>query len=114
MTFQELTTVAPFVAAILTAIAIMIVDLAWPNRSALAVGTALIGLAITAALVIVVGGTTQLAFGGTYKVDALTTFLQLLLIGIVALSIVFGPDYLGPRNLPTSPRCWFLPSPARC
>jgi NADH-quinone oxidoreductase subunit N len=102
MTFQELTTIAPFVAAILTAIAIMGVDLAWPNRSALAVATALIGLAITAVLVIVVGGTTQLAFGGTYKVDALTTFLQLLLIGIVALSIVFGPDYLGPRNLPTA------------
>ena len=105
MTFQELTTIAPFVAAILTAIAIMGVDLVWPNRSALAVATALIGLAITAGLVIVVGGTgtaAQLAFGGTYKVDALTTFLQLLLIGVVALSILFGPDYLGPRNLPTA------------
>ena len=105
MTFQELTTVAPFVAAVLTAIAIMLVDLAWPNRSALAVGTALIGLAITAGLVILVGGsgtTAQFAFGGTYEVDALTTFLQLLLIGVVALSIVFGPDYLGPRNLPTA------------
>ena len=105
MTFQELSTVAPFVAAVLTAIAIMLVDLAWPNRSALAVGTALIGLAITAGLVILVGGsgtTAQFAFGGTYEVDALTTFLQLLLIGVVALSIVFGPDYLGPRNLPTA------------
>jgi len=105
MTFQELSTVAPFVVAILTAIAIMIVDLAWPNRSSLAVATALTGLAITAVLVILVGGTgttAQLAFGGTYKVDALTTFLQLLLIGVVALSIVFGPDYLGPRNLPTA------------
>ena len=105
MTFQELTTVAPFVAAVLTAIAIMSVDLIWPNRSPLAVATALIGLAITAALVIMVGGTgttAQLAFGGTYKVDALTTFLQLLLIGVVALSILFGPDYLGPRNLPTA------------
>ena len=105
MTFQELTTVAPFVAAILTAIAIMLVDLVWPNRSALAVGTALIGLAITAGLVILVGGsgtTAQFAFGGTYEVDALTTFLQLLLIGVVALSIVFGPDYLGPRSLPTA------------
>jgi NADH-quinone oxidoreductase subunit N len=104
VTFQELSTVAPFVAAILTAIAIMAVDLAWPNRSAWAVATALIGLGITAALVILVGGggTTQLAFGGTYQVDALTTFLQLLLIGIVALSIVFGPDYLEPRSLPTA------------
>jgi NADH-quinone oxidoreductase subunit N len=105
MTFQELTTVGPFVTAILTAIAIMAVDLAWPNRTSFAVATALIGLAITAVLVILVGGTgtsAQLAFGGTYKVDALTTFLQLLLIGVVALSILFGPDYLGPRNLPTA------------
>jgi NADH-quinone oxidoreductase subunit N len=81
------------------------VDLAWPNRTSFAVATAMIGLGITAALVIVVGGTgttAQLAFGGTYKVDALTTFLQLLLIGVVALSILFGPDYLGPRNLPTA------------
>ena len=65
MTFQELTTVAPFVAAVLTAIAIMLVDLAWPNRSDLAVATALIGLAITAGLVILVGGsgtTAQFAF----------------------------------------------------
>jgi len=103
MTFQELSIVAPFVAAILTAIAILLVDLAWPNRSAVAVATALIGLAITAWLVILVGGSgTQFAFGGTYEVDALTTFLQLLLIGVVALSIVFGPDYLAPRNLPTA------------
>ena len=103
MTVQELAIVAPFVAAILTAIAILLVDLAWPNRSALAVATALIGLAITAWLVILVGGSgTQVAFGGTYVVDDLTTFLQLLLIGVVALSIVFGPDYLAPRNLPTA------------
>ena len=105
MTFQELTTIGPFVAAVLTAIAIMLVDLAWPDRSAVAVGTALLGLAITAALVIVVGGTgttTHLAFGGTYKVDALTTFLHLLLIAVVALTIVFGPDYLRPRGLPVA------------
>jgi NADH-quinone oxidoreductase subunit N len=105
MSFQELTVVAPFVAAVLTAVAIMGVDLVWPNRSALAVGTALVGLAITAALVFLVGGTgttAQYAFGDTYKVDALTTFLHLLLISVVALSIVFGPDYLRPRNLPVA------------
>ena len=79
----------------------------WPGRTGprSPSATALIGLAITAGLVILVGGsgtTAQFAFGGTYEVDALTTFLQLLLIGVVALSIVFGPDYLGPRNLPTA------------
>ena len=34
------------------------------------------------------------AFGGAYQVDALTTFLDLLFIAIIALTIVFGPDYL--------------------
>jgi NADH-quinone oxidoreductase subunit N len=103
MSFHDLTIAGPFVAAVLTAIAIMLVDLVWPNRSALAVATALLGLGATAVLVVVVGGTgttTQLAFGDTYKVDALTTYLHLLLIATVALSIVFGPDYLRPRNLP--------------
>jgi NADH-quinone oxidoreductase subunit N len=102
MTGDDLVTIAPFVAAVLTAIAILLVDLAWPNRSAVAVGTALLGLAITAALVVAVGGERQTAFDGAYLVDPLTTFLQLLLIAVVALSIVFGPDYLRPRNLPVA------------
>jgi NADH-quinone oxidoreductase subunit N len=105
MTWQDIVTIAPFAAAVLTAIAIMLVDLASPNRPAAAVATAMIGLAITAGLVIVVGATgteSQVAFGGTYKVDALTTFLHLLLISVVALSILFGPDYLRPRGLPVS------------
>ena len=40
------------------------------------------------------------AFGGAYTVDALTTFLDLLFIAIVALTIAFAPDYLMPRGLP--------------
>ena len=40
------------------------------------------------------------AFNGSYKVDALTTFLDVLFITIVAMTIVFAPDYLLPRNLP--------------
>ena len=40
------------------------------------------------------------AFGGAYVVDGLTTFLDLLFISIVALTIVFAPDYLEPRDLP--------------
>ena len=85
MTVDDLVTIAPFVAAVLTAIAILLVDLAWPNVSAVAVG-----------------GERQTAFDGAYLVDPLTTFLQLLLIAVVALSIVFGPDYLRPRNLPVA------------
>ena len=69
---------------------------------------ALGGLAIVAALTITTGspiaggdGTGRLtAFGGAYVVDGLTTFLDLLFVGIVAFTIVFGPDYLEPRGLP--------------
>src|SRR5918994_7161587 len=102
MTTADLATIAPFVAAVLTALAILVVDLAWPNRSTLAVGTAMLGLAITAGLVVVVGATKETAFGGAYVVDPLTTFLQLLLIAVVAMTILFGPDYLRPRNLPVA------------
>jgi NADH-quinone oxidoreductase subunit N len=40
------------------------------------------------------------AFSGAYHLDALTTFLDLLFISIVALTILFAPDYLVPRGLP--------------
>jgi len=91
-------TIAPLIATVLTAAAVLVVDLAWPGRSALAVGTALVGLAITAVVTLAVGAAS--AFGGSYKVDALTTFLDILFISIIAMTIVFAPDYLLPRNLP--------------
>jgi NADH-quinone oxidoreductase subunit N len=102
LSWQDLVTISPFVAAILTAVVIVVVDLAWPGRSSLAVGVSLVGLAITALLTLYVGQTPADAFGGAYRVDALTTFLDLLFISIIALSIVFGPDYLVPRGLPVA------------
>lgn len=100
MSYQDLVTIAPLVAAVLTAAAVLLVDIAWPGRSAIATATALIGLGITAVVTIVVGGTPATAFGGSYTVDALTTFLDILFIAIVVLTILFAPDYLLPRNLP--------------
>jgi NADH-quinone oxidoreductase subunit N len=94
--------ISPLVAGILTAAAIIVVDLIRPGSTALAVGTALVGLAITAFLTIVVGGNPGTAFEGAYKVDALTTFLDVLFVAIIAMSIVFGPDYLVPRGLPVA------------
>ena len=44
----DLVPIAPLIAAVLTAAAILIVDLIWPGRSRPAVATALIGLGITA------------------------------------------------------------------
>jgi NADH-quinone oxidoreductase subunit N len=101
LTSQELVTIAPLILAVLTAAAILLVDLAFPGRSALAIATALIGLGLTAASVLSVGlGGTTTAFAGSYTVDALTTFLDLLFISIVVLTILFAPDYLLPRGLP--------------
>jgi NADH-quinone oxidoreductase subunit N len=99
---QDLTVIAPFVLAILTAAAVLVVDLASPGHSKLAVATALIGLGITAAAVLIVGQTPGLAFAGSYSVDALTTFLDILFISIVVLTIMFAPDYLLPRGLPVA------------
>jgi NADH-quinone oxidoreductase subunit N len=100
---EDLVTIAPLVAAVLAAAAVLVVDLIWPGRSVIAIATALVSLGITAAVTIAVGSTPatpEVAFGGSYTVDALTTFLDILFIAIVVLTILFAPDYLLPRNLP--------------
>jgi NADH-quinone oxidoreductase subunit N len=93
---------APFVAAILVAAAVILVDFAWPGRKAIAIGTTFIGLAVVAGLTVLVGQSVSTAFNGSYKVDALTTFLDLLFISIAALTAAFAPDYLGERKLPVA------------
>ncbi len=100
MNAQDLFTIAPLIAGVLTAAAVLIVDLIWPGRSPIAAATALVGLGVSAAITIVVGATPATAFDGAYTVDALTTFLDILFISIVVLTILFAPDYLLPRNLP--------------
>ncbi len=100
MTSADIYSIAPLIAAVLTAAAVLLVDLVRPGRSDAAIGTALVGLAATAVVTIVVGRAGSTAFGGSYTVDALTTFLDILFIAIIALTIVFAPDYLLPRSLP--------------
>ncbi len=95
-------TIAPLIFAVLTAAAILIVDLAFPGRSTLALATAFVGLGLTAIVVIAVGQHPASAFDGSYTVDALTTFLDLLFIAVVVMTILFAPDYLLPRNLPVA------------
>ncbi|HEY8437455.1 MAG TPA: NADH-quinone oxidoreductase subunit N [Candidatus Limnocylindrales bacterium] len=103
MTAADIGVIAPLIAAILTALAILVVDLILPRRTDAAIATALVGLAITA-LITLAARTPEAttAFGGAYKLDALTTFLDLLFISIVAMTIVFAPDYLAPRGLPVA------------
>lgn len=98
--FSDVAALAPFIAAVLAAAAVILVDLAWPGRRLLAIGTAFAGLALVAALTLLVGEAGKTAFGGAYVVDALTTFLDLLFITVAALTIMFAPDYLGGRRLP--------------
>src|SRR6266540_415902 len=100
MTYADLVTVGPLVAAILVAAAIIVTDIVLPGRGGPALAVAFGGLAIVAGLVVVTGQTSSVAFGGAYAVDPLTTFLDLLFISIVALTILFAPDYLEPRDLP--------------
>ena len=89
MSWQDFVTISPLVAGILTAAAILIVDLIRPGRAAVAVAVALIGLGITAALTLAVGpaigAAAVTAFGGAYQVDQLTTFLDVLFVAIIAM-----------------------------
>jgi NADH-quinone oxidoreductase subunit N len=100
MTWADLVTIGPFAAAVLLAAAVLVVDLIRPGARDPVLAVSLVGLAVVALLTLQAGTTTGTAFAGAYKVDALTTFLDLLFIAIVAMTIVFAPDYLVPRGLP--------------
>jgi NADH-quinone oxidoreductase subunit N len=100
MLWSDLVTVAPLVGAILLAGAIIVVDLIRPGARRAVITVSLVGLALIAGLTIQTGQTSAHAFGGAYVVDPLTTFLDLLFISIVALTVLFAPDYLEPRDLP--------------
>jgi NADH-quinone oxidoreductase subunit N len=100
MNWSDLGTVAPIIAAVLTAAAVLIVDFAAPGRRAPAIATALAGLAVVALTIVSLSGHRETAFGGSYSLDNLTTFLDLLFVAIAALTILFAHDYLEPRRLP--------------
>jgi NADH-quinone oxidoreductase subunit N len=100
VTEHDLAIIAPLILAIGVAVAILLADLILPGRDDVAVGVALGGLAIVAFATIVANGNPGDAFDGAYRVDPLTTFLDLLFVSIVGLTILFAPDYLEPRGLP--------------
>jgi NADH-quinone oxidoreductase subunit N len=108
MELNDLVALGPFIAAVAVALGVLVVDIVVPGRRGPVLVVSLGGLAIVAALVLTTGqavsggdGTARvLAFDGAYVVDGLTTFLDLLFVGIVAFTIVFAPDYLEARGLP--------------
>ena len=100
MNWSDLGTVAPVIAAVLTAAAVLIVDFAAPGRRSPVIATALAGLGVVALTIGSLSGHSETAFGGAYSLDNLTTFLDLLFVAIAALTILFANDYLEPRDLP--------------
>src|SRR3972149_435415 len=71
-------------------------------------------LAILIALTVVIGPldfggghvglltSAQEVFAGAYVRDSLTVLIDLVMMSICLLTILFGPDYLRPRGLPTA------------
>jgi NADH-quinone oxidoreductase subunit N len=102
VTASDLTIIAPFVAAILLAAAILVMDFIAPDRTVPALFVTFIGLTIVGALIVITGQHPGSAFRGGYVVDELTTFLDLLFLSIVALTMLFAPDYLEGRGLPVA------------
>jgi NADH-quinone oxidoreductase subunit N len=100
MHWSDLATTAPVVIAILVAGAILIVDLAMPGRRRPILLTSLGGLMIVALAVLIQAGGRGSAFGGSYSLDSMTVFLDMLFVVIAALTILFAGDYLEPRGLP--------------
>jgi NADH-quinone oxidoreductase subunit N len=100
MSWSDLGTISPVVIAVLVAAAILIVDMAAPNRRDAIVATALGGLGLVAAALVIQSGHVGTAFDGAYSLDNLTVFLDMLFVIIAALTIVFAVDYLEPRGLP--------------
>jgi NADH-quinone oxidoreductase subunit N len=102
MTWSDFATVAPFAAAVAVAALVVVADIVRPGNRHLALGVALAGLVGVGALTLWTGQTPGTAFGGMYKVDNLTTFLDTIFIAIAALTCLFAPDYLEPRGLPVA------------
>jgi NADH-quinone oxidoreductase subunit N len=100
MNWSDIGTISPVILAVLVAAAILIVDMVVPGRRAAIIGTALVGLGFVAVAILVQAGHNGSAFGGSYSLDNLTVFLDMLFVIIAALTILFAVDYLEPRDLP--------------
>ncbi len=101
MTWADLTTIAPFAAAIFTAGLVIVTDMILPGRRTPALAVAFIGLGVVALLTIAVGQKAPVsAFDGAYRVDDLTTYLDILFVAVVAVTLMIGADYIEARDLP--------------
>jgi NADH-quinone oxidoreductase subunit N len=112
--FDEATilSLAPPSLVVLLALGLIIFDMARPGRHGALTVLGSLGLAAIMAVTLVIGPVNVIgiiqdragyeAFDGAYVRDALTAFLDLLLLGVALLTILVGPDYLRPRGLPAA------------
>jgi NADH-quinone oxidoreductase subunit N len=102
MTWSDMTVIAPVAAAVALAALVIIVDLLRPGSGRGPLAVAFAGLAGVALLTWWAGLTPGTAFSGSYTVDDLATYIDLLFVFIVAVTLLIAPDYLRPRSLPTA------------
>lgn len=117
MTTNEWLAIAPFLIVSGLAILVVIVDMLRPGNDRLATFVGVAGVLVAMAVTVwagpigglgsvpaigqlPAGGTS--VFGGVYVRDEMTSFLDLLFLGITLLTILFAPDYLRPRRLPVA------------
>ena len=102
MSSAELAALTPLLYVIGLAIALVVVDMVRPGDDRLVGILAGVGLLIGMGVVWLAGanGATQEVFGGAYRLDPLTTFLDTLFLVVAFLTILFTPDYLRPRGYP--------------
>ncbi len=100
MNWSDLSCIAPVVAAVLAAAAVLVVDMAAPGRRRPALIAALAGLGAVALTVLALAGHVETAFDGAYKLDDLTVFLDALFLIVATLTILIAGEYLEPRGLP--------------
>src|SRR5215210_7012855 len=90
--------IAPLVYVIGLALAVIVVDIVRPGRDRTIALLTAVGLVVGMVVVLLAAGTDQQdAFGGAYRRDALTSFLDLLFLSIALLTVLFAPDYLRVR-----------------
>ncbi|MBP1705702.1 MAG: proton-translocating NADH-quinone oxidoreductase, chain [Chloroflexi bacterium] len=102
MSWADLVVLAPVAAAVALAGLVIVVDLVRPGASRPPLVITYLGLVGIAALTWWIGMTPGSAFGGSYRVDDLATFIDLLFIFVIAITMLVAPGYLRPRGLPTA------------
>jgi NADH-quinone oxidoreductase subunit N len=111
MTETAILTLLPFSLVAGTALLVILVDLAWPQRDRVVLGVGVAGLLLALLASFLIGPLPnvdwdRLSVPGTigdpslYTLDLFTVLMNVLLILIGLLTLLFAPDYLAPRKLP--------------